>query len=270
MNESKKLNKKKLSVPPNPLSGNNRYINGNKRTLKSYLFDFFMLFLAVFCGYLAQWQLERSGENQKERQFIQSLAEDLKKDTLMIKNYINFNQNISYYCDSLQSCIANANIFKSSDSFYNYSKELARYMRYYPTDRTIQQLKNSGNMRLIRKMSVSNAITDYDIKTKLLIEFDQQLNGQIIKYREYLIAFLDLLKYDKVNPSGSFMANNIRTKGNPGFIIDDPARAKLIYNQAFTLKTFLSIVKNSSDEVNANAKKLLTLLQKEYNLSDRI
>lgn len=266
MKDSKKITKNRSASQQQVES--DQTITGlyRKKSLKSYLFDFFMLFLAVFCGYMAQWQLERSGENQRERQFIMSLAEDLKKDTLMIKNYIRFNQNISFYCDSLQWCISNSDIFKNSAGFYNYSKELARYTRFYPTDRTIQQLKNSGNMRLIHKMSVSNAITDYDIKTKLLIEFDQQLNGQIIKYREYLIAFLDLLKYDKMNPPGSFMANNLRTKGNPGFITKDPTRAKLIYNQAFTLKTFLSIIKNSSDDVNANAKKLLALLQKEYNL----
>lgn len=240
--------------------------SGNK--WESYIFDFFMLFLAVFCGYLAQWQLEQSGENQREKQFIQSLIEDLKKDTTQLKLYDRFNENISTYCDSLQNCIASANIFRNSNKFYNYSKELARYRRYNATDRTIQQLKNSGNMRLIRKMKVSNAITDYDIKTKILMESDQQLNGQIIKYREYLIEFLDLRDYDKKNIPGSFMDNNINTKGNPKFITSDPKKAKLIYNQAFTLRTFLFTVKTSSEEVGRNAKQLLDLLRKEYSLED--
>src|SRR5664279_4943299 len=156
-----------------------------------YLFEFFMLFLAVFCGFLAEWQLEHTIEHQREKQFIESLAEDLKRDTSQVVLYIRFNENILRYCDSLQLYIATTNIFKNSNGFYDYSKELARYMRYYPTDRTIQQLKNGGNMRLIRKWNVSNAITDYDSKTKLLSETDQQLNEQIIKYREYLIQFLD-------------------------------------------------------------------------------
>ncbi|MGZ4035252.1 MAG: hypothetical protein ACXVP4_10345 [Bacteroidia bacterium] len=78
-------------------------------------------------------------------------------------------------------------------------------MRYYPTDRTMQQLKNGGTMRLIRKWNVSNEITEYDGKTKILSELDQQLNSQTGKYRDYLIEFLDISSYDKLNKPGSFM-----------------------------------------------------------------
>jgi len=47
-----------------------------------------MLFLAIFCGFLAEWQLEHSIENQREKQLIYSLAEDLKRDTLELINRI--------------------------------------------------------------------------------------------------------------------------------------------------------------------------------------
>ena len=148
----------------------------------------------------------------------------------------------------------------------HYSRELARFTRYYPTDRTMQQLKNAGNMRLIRNWNVSNAITDYDSKTKFLAELDVQLNEQIIKYREYLIEFLDLSAYDKQNPVGSFMNTNIKTQGNPGYITNDIKKAKMIYNQAFTLKMFLQAVEFSADELIANGKQLLDLLESEYRL----
>lgn len=95
---------------------------------------------------------------------------------------------------------------------------------------------------------------------------DQQLNVQIFKYREYLVEFLDLSSYDRLNPAGSFMDNNIRTQGNPGFITVDPKKAKIIYNQAFTLKIFLSTVEKSAEAVTMDAKQLLSLLQKEYNI----
>ena len=223
-----------------------------------------MLFLAVFCGFLAEWQLERTIEHQRENQFIRSLAEDLKRDTSQVRFYIRYSRIMLGYCDSVQHCLRNADIFKNSNSFYNYSKELARFTRYYPTDRTMQQLKNAGNMRLIRNWNVSNAITDYDSKTKFLAELDVQLNEQIIKYREYLIEFLDLSAYDKQNPVGSFMNDNIKTQGNPGYISHDVKMAKMIYNQAFTLKMFLQAVEFSADELIANGKQLLDLLENEY------
>ena len=228
-----------------------------------YLWEFFMLFLAVFCGFLAEWQLERTIEHHREKQFIRSLTEDVKRDTSHLRLYMMFNKVLLTYCDSVQLCIRSTNILDYSNRFYDYTRELARFTRYYPTDRTIQQLKNAGNMRLIRNWNVSNSITDYDGKTKFLMELDGQLNEQIIKYREYLIGFLDLSSYDKQNPVGSYMGN-VQTKGNPGYITSDMKGAKMIYNQAFTLKMFLGAVEASADELITNGKQLLDLLQKEY------
>jgi hypothetical protein len=226
-----------------------------------------MLFLAVFCGFLAEWQLERTIEHQREKQFIHSLVEDLKRDTAQLTLYIRFNKSILKYCDSAQYLIANTDIFKNSNSFYDYSSELARFMRYYPTDRTMQQLKNAGNMRLIRNWNVSNAITDYDSKTKLLTELDQQLSEQTIKYRNYLIEFFDLTSYDRHNPVGSFMDNKDGTKGNPGYIANDLRTAKMIYNQIFTLKIFFASVDRSAEALIVEGKQLLEFLQKEYHFS---
>ena len=103
-----------------------------------------MLFLAVFSGTLAEWQLEHSIEHQREKQFMQSLVEDLKRDTLEASLYIHYNETILKYCDSVQICLRGPDMFKHSNSFYNYSRELARYIRYYQTDRTMQQLKMQG------------------------------------------------------------------------------------------------------------------------------
>ncbi len=241
-----------------------RHSHTARKNWSQYVWEFFMLFLAVFCGFLAELQLERTIEHQREKQFIHSLVEDIKRDTTQIKFYLQYYRLTLSYCDSVQYCVRNDDIFKNSNTFYNYTRELAGFARYYPTDRTMQQLKNAGNMRLIRNWNVSNAITDYDSKTKFLTEMDGQLNEQIIKYREYLIEFLDLSSYDKQNPVSSFMNNNIQTQGNPGYITVDIKMAKKIYNQAFTLKMFLQGAESSAEALITNAKQLLELLEKEY------
>src|SRR5437773_12560964 len=46
-----------------------------------YLFEFLMLFLAVFCGFLAENFREHQVEKERGRQYILSLYEDLKADT---------------------------------------------------------------------------------------------------------------------------------------------------------------------------------------------
>src|SRR5687768_4672701 len=45
-----------------------------------YFWEFIMLFLAVFCGFLAEYQLEHKIEKDRERQFIKSLRSDLETD----------------------------------------------------------------------------------------------------------------------------------------------------------------------------------------------
>jgi hypothetical protein len=43
-----------------------------------------MLFLAVFCGFLAEYQLEHVIEHNKEKEYMRSMVEDLAQDTTEI------------------------------------------------------------------------------------------------------------------------------------------------------------------------------------------
>jgi len=233
---------------------------------KHYVFEFFMLFLAVSAGFFVENLREHFVETQREKQYMKSLTEDLKRDTAELNRYINSNKKIMTYCDSIQYDIANEKVFSNSDNFYTHTKELARYIRYYPTDRTMQQLKNAGNMRLIHEWNVSNAITAYDSKTRLMEEVDQQLREENLIYRRYLIELLDISSYDKSNPHDSYMANDVRTIGNPGFITNDPQKLKIIYNEAFTLRVLLFSSNAEANEIIQEANDLLALLYKQYKI----
>src|SRR6187431_3838276 len=54
-----------------------------------YLWEFLMLFLAVFCGFLAENQREHYIEHQREKQYMRSLLEDLQTDTATINRVRN-------------------------------------------------------------------------------------------------------------------------------------------------------------------------------------
>ena len=55
-----------------------------------YFWEFLMLFLAVFCGFLAENQREHMVEHQREKQYMNSLITDLKGDTALIRSVISF------------------------------------------------------------------------------------------------------------------------------------------------------------------------------------
>ena len=55
--------------------------HGERKKWTHYLWEFLMLFLAVFCGFLAENQREHMVENKREKEYMQSLMEDLRTDT---------------------------------------------------------------------------------------------------------------------------------------------------------------------------------------------
>ena len=133
-----------------------------------YLFEFLMLFLAVFCGFLAENQREHFIEHQREKQYIRSYLEDLKTDIHQLDSLITGRLNRKKVMDSLTLILATADPDLYGKEIYFYSRSLTVSYLFFNNDRTIQQLKNGGNLRLIRKQEVSNAIMDYDQQVRLI------------------------------------------------------------------------------------------------------
>lgn len=131
----------------------------HKKNWKSYFWEFLMLFLAVFCGFLAEYQLEHKIERERGKQYIVSFYEDLKIDSTHFNFiYNNFEkkitvlQSMSQCYDSIlrnqssTNCLCN--IMSNSNSFID--------MTY--TDRTLAQLKNAGGLRLLNKEDADKII----------------------------------------------------------------------------------------------------------------
>ena len=56
----------------------------HKKNWKSYFWEFLLFFLAVFCGFFAEYQLEHKIERDRAKQFINSLIADLQDDDKML------------------------------------------------------------------------------------------------------------------------------------------------------------------------------------------
>src|SRR5215213_5817224 len=55
---------------------------------KHYFFEFLMLFLAVFAGFLAENQREHIVERQREKKFARRLLSDLQQDSMFFETRI--------------------------------------------------------------------------------------------------------------------------------------------------------------------------------------
>jgi len=128
-----------------------------------YFWEFLMLFLAVFCGFLAENWREHIVENQREKVLMKSMLKDLKADTIFFGQMTRFIYLANSHIDSLESLIKNNNNWDTAaKKIYQQQVWTYSYYKAVYSDRTIGQLKNSGNFRLIRNSEVSDAIIAYD------------------------------------------------------------------------------------------------------------
>ena len=132
-----------------------------------YFWEFLMLFLAVFCGFLAEYQLEHIIEKQKARQYITSFLQDLDIDDKQLDELIPAFIEKDKLLDSLLQKIRGINESTGANGIYKYYRQPFTYLDFIYSDRTIQQLKNSGGMRLIANKAVSDSITAYDAAVRL-------------------------------------------------------------------------------------------------------
>jgi hypothetical protein len=141
-----------------------------------YLWEFLMLFLAVFCGFLAENQREHMVEHQREKQFIRSLIIDLRLDTANLNRSITGRTEKSNRFDSLTFLINSPDRDKHSRDIYFFGRHITRISEiiFIYNDRTMQQLKSSGSLRLIRKRNAADSIIIYDAKVRALEKLEER------------------------------------------------------------------------------------------------
>src|SRR5258705_8694320 len=141
-----------------------------------YFWEFLMLFLAVFCGFLAETQREHMAERHREEQYMQSLLSDLSADTAMIHAAIPRKDGRIKAIDSVFIFFnANPHIEKINGLLFKTIRRTNYDSRFIRNNITIDQLKNAGGMRLIRKKEVADSISSYDFRcesTGIYNEFD--------------------------------------------------------------------------------------------------
>ena len=136
-----------------------------------YFWEFFMLFLAVTLGFFVENQREHYIEHKREKQFMLSLFNDIKADTVNLSRIIASRDQKERALDSLSNMMNSSSPVNYSRQIYFYAASAARTLpyRFVPNDGTILQLKNSGAFRLIRKRAVVDSISKYDINVRNLI-----------------------------------------------------------------------------------------------------
>ncbi len=229
-----------------------------------YFWEFIMLFLAVFCGFLAEYLLEHKIEKEKGKQFAISFREDLCKDTAIINDNIPYFKRIIAAGDSLTFMILH-NQFSSKEDIkkmYKYNIPAMYGFGLILTDRTSTQLKNAGGMRLITKKKVVEGIVNYWSRLETIKDMEDGLKTMRMQAREKSYSIFNSKYY------GDSSINGKRNVADDAALMTKDANQLIEFaNRLGHLKNLLrgSFMKTLKEQV-AFADSLIQLIDKEYNL----
>ena len=234
-----------------------------------YFWEFLMLFLAVFCGFLAEYQLEHKIERDREKDYMKGMLEDLYEDTVSINNSYQLAKAVSNGIDSLKHHLYNTDVVKENVvAIYRlYGTYLRRFgIRF--SDQTAIQLRNSGQMRLIRKRNVVKAMASYwqrGIRIGAIDERIEMIMNEVASFGDEIVNRKYLGEFGK--------RDSITAIG----IVELLPGAELMTHDKNTLVTLankIARLKRTIDSfyfVNISAQRhdairLINLIEKEYSI----
>ncbi len=231
-----------------------------------YFWEFFMLFLAVTLGFLVENQREHYVEHQREKQFIRSLFNDVKADTASLTRIINSRTKKEHSLDSL-SYLMNSDSSKDfTREIYFYAVDIARNLpyRFVSNDGTMQQLKNSGSLRLIRKSVVVDSIAKYDVNVRNMVSQWSVEENLIDHYRTAATKIFDALVFDQMVDEN---ANVVRFPAGKPLLQSYDKRELYEWNyRLFGLKVINKANRRDARSLLHRAVNLLNTLNKAYHI----
>ena len=230
-----------------------------------YFWEFLMLFLAVFCGFLAEYTLEHKIEKDREKQFISSLVDDIKADITQLNSVIQKRDEKILRLDSLILLINLPNFaYYGSDIYFN-AIHTARLVdiKFTANDGTLLQLKNSGGLRLIRNRAVVDSIAHYDVSVRNLEELGEQETLIAHEYRTIAKRVFNSLVFNRMLDD-----NNIshRLGENPPLLAFSKQDLAELNFDVYSIKLIVKGMRRDSRKLLQQATNLLATINKEYHL----
>lgn len=235
---------------------------GTRKKWTHYFWEFFMLFLAVTLGFFVENQREHYVEHIREKQFMKLMIGDLQADTAMMNTILTTLEVRAQNVDSMLMLLTrqpagDEKVIKA----YRYTYPALNNITFSFTDRTITQLKNSGNMRIIRNQKVNDGIINYWNQIDKVL---QALN----RHMSYRTAGREL-ETRIYNVAEWYLNNNRQVDISSGDIKLIPQSSGLVMEYANVVASsgiMLGSLKLHITNQHKLALELIDLLHKEYDL----
>lgn len=131
-----------------------------KKKWTDYFWEFLMLFLAVFCGFLAENLREHNIEKQREKKFARRLLSDIREDTVFYQKRLKDLEDAQKKQDSFIKIMEGP--VRATD--YEVTSAFMRLLNLYDvqvTTATYDQMKASGSLRYIHNDELTIGLQKY-------------------------------------------------------------------------------------------------------------
>ena len=239
-------------------------IHRGRKKWTHYFWEFFMLFLAVTLGFFVENQREHLIEHKREKQYIKSMIADLRTDTTNLSAGNRwFNQIIKASDTLLKNYIVFTKGY-SQMTYRNYSYILSGYPDFVYTDRTMQQLKNAGGLRLIRNVTASDSIVDYDANIRDLFIEESSVTFYYDRIHDQANKVFNFRKFDSLLLHKK--NDDLERERTDFWLTNNVAELEQLYNQIREYRNTIFSYAKYRVRLQQKAGRLIDLLKREYHL----
>jgi hypothetical protein len=218
----------------------------------------------VFIGILIALQLnawkEENTEKKLVKQYVSSLIEDLKTDTLSISNLQRFREWKFLKMDSLMVILKNQDIEGNENELYFFGRILIRSNGFQSNDRTITQLKNSGSLRLIRNKQVTDSIMAYQQLVEGIYNNQDDESDERYKALNIINQIFSPFVFDEMITENGFK----KPINNPPLRSYDPSLQQDFAHWIHQIKGSDFLISHKLKLLKQRSVNLINLLRKEY------
>src|SRR5258708_6319820 len=242
-------------------------LHHKKKHFKEYFFEFLMIFLAVTLGFLAENLREHITNHAKEKEYIRGFIRNVQDDTALLKHVIHFDSvQVSEIDLFIRLHHADMSLDNNRKNFYFLAYNTFYNSVYFTSNNaTLQQLKSTGDFRLIKKDHVSDSLSKYDTDI-------QSISSQTNYYNDYfkeILSRLDELTDMSLYTDTSYMKNGKFTDKTTPELNADNKQLRTFFNKVLDFRLITSSYADYNLKPQLeNATRLISFLKKEYELED--
>lgn len=223
----------------------------HKKKWTEYLLEFFMIFFAVTAGFFAENFRETLSEHSKEKEYAHSLLVDLRSDTLVLNRTVASNERYAADDSVLLSLLEQPSKDKATiESIYALYPQTQKFIVEIADTKTFEQLKNNGDLRLLRKKAVLDSMSVYYQRVSRMMIYRDEIQAQLQTTYNLSNKLFDYYSYrhNSGSPVSLITADPALTKEyvNKLYLLTENIRKYDIYLQRLSVST-INFIKTVED-----------------------